>query len=1531
MPRNYTLLLHDTVRAHVVSLDARAKRRLREKLEFLQEGLWDAGVRVKKLKGSGRAVFEARLSRGDRILFTLGEPPDGEPPDGDGAGVTRIYVWGVVKHDDVNAVAERRIVPANAPFLDFEPALIEELPEFVADDLGGDYFSPALDQPVAAPSAVPGARGDADASAETHGEPPADAGPQRWLVVDEEEWRRMLAAHQGDHLELYLFLTREQARLLHSEPPLLLSGTAGSGKTTIAVYFLLRHRVRRLAAAPGPAAAAPAERGARAVNAETRGVARGHRERGAPASASPAVAAAFAPAPATAPQSAATGSAAGESAGERALFLTCSAHLKRFSQRIYRGLVKGTELEGAPEAVRFATLGELLAEIMGRAGRPEWQAPPAGLAEFGAIIRNHPGAARYDAELVWEEIRSIIKGAKPPVSRRRFAQLAARFAAAQAALRERAELAEYVVRLANLELGARLDGVRERKTAFGSLEEFAASLRDGAALRQDEQLFLLEAVLRLLGKQAARLDQPLLTLREYEGLGHKRAPNFPLDRRDIHRIAEYYQERLEAAARYDEIDQTRAALEYLERHGDQFRYDLVVCDEVQDFTDMQLALLFRLAGDPRRTVLTGDPKQIINPSGFRWEEVRARYYERGLPVPPVINLSINFRSVGNIVSLANGVLLLKRTLIGLAGGEITERWTFRGRPPLLVDGIAEADLLDTIRRGGAGQVVLVRTDAERDRLRVALHTELVFTIAEAKGLEFDAVLLWRFPTALGSPAIWRRIAAGQVRGAADAPHIRHELNLLYVAVTRARNTLVIWDGEQVSPIWGVDALAGQVYRSADAAAIDNLWQRVSTPAEWQAQGDYFMEREHFAAAEECYRNAQAVTEQEVARAHRLEREGDLAAAAGMFARLGRVPRAAEGLERAGAFPEAAHMWRRAGNEMRAMACEAKQDEAAGDYAAAAGRWQQLGVEEGVLRNWERGAEFGKLAQFYLERKVPSEAARYLKRIGDHARAAEQFRRAGMLSSAAEELELIGDNAGAAVLYRRLGDNEALLRCLIGAGAYHDAALLYEKRGDLEQAADCFLRYVESSPEARRDLERRLAGITTRHAGMRAAIRMVALGQADRAAPIYLDHGHPERAAELFSAAGQHQSAARCMAACGQLREAAREVAGSAGDEGIREAVNYLIAYLLEDDLESYDRIKELTRTAGRLLRNADHESALAHYLAVGSIRGSAYLEGTTAAYGKLERHADALEYCLHRGRGAEAAAYLEARPDLVLAPPEVEALAYGPGEATRLKSEDENIRGLLIRLMHGCLYRGAAADRRPRIAALLDALLSHEADDWELALELIDLSVEPVDLSVELIDLAVDLRRYELIVAIATSLRGDRRPMDELQEYFFNRVKRTGDEEQDAELALCTLLYDRPAFEAGLEEIEVNARNVALFARSKRHYAEAADFLLKQGDRDQAVSVCAKHEDYERAGRIYEQSGDLAMAAVAYREGMCLADALRCYEAVGEDGGIANVYELQHRYQEAIAIWQRLGREVHVERLHKEMARRSAEPNDPPG
>ena len=1469
--RKYLLLLNDAVRSHIASLGSRQKERLREKLEFLRHGMWDTGVRVKKLKG-GSSSFEARLTRGDRILFTLGRPPATTAttaPGGavGGADATRIYVWGVVKHDDVSAT-ERRIVAANAPFLDFRAADVEQLPELVLDDLPDERLGAGYERPLTTIAA--GARTDR-AGGHPNGDV-LDAGPQRWLVLDDEEWRRLLATEDPDSVQLYLFLTGEQARLLHTEPPVLLSGTAGSGKTTIAVYYLLRHRACQLA--DGATDTADADGGEPAAAVGMHAVA------------------------------------------ERALFVTGSQHLKRFSERIYHGLVAATELEDAPDAARFATFAELLSEILPSDTRASAQ-PPTGLREFHTIFHNHPSAARYEAELVWEEIRSIIKGAKPPVSRRRFGELTERFARSQVTMRDRAELAEYLVRLGNLELGERLDAVRQRKTSFASLQEFSAGMRDSGGARHAEQMFVLEAALRLLDKQADRLDQPLLTVREYESLGRKRAPNFPFDRRDIYRIAEYYQDRLEQTARFDEIDLTRAALQRLEQREEQFRYDLVVCDEVQDFTDMQLALLFRLAADPLRTVLAGDPKQIINPSGFRWEEVRARYYERGLRVPEVVNLSVNFRSVGNIVALANGLLSLKRSLVGLASGEIAERWTFRGRPPLLVDGVSEPELLLTMRQAGAGQVVLVRTPTERDRLRAALNTELVFTIHDAKGLEFDSVLLWRFAESLDSAARWRRIAQEHHLGDADTPRIRHEINLLYVAVTRARNTLVIWDGPHAGSVWMVDQLAEHVLRSDDPHALRTLWQRVSSPAEWEVQGDYFFDREHFAAAEECYRNAAADTKEALARAHRLERDGDHRAAADLFSSHGYLERAAENLERGNDYREAARAWRHAGDERRGLTCDALHFEAAGRHVKAAARWQQLGDVERMVSNWERAGEHRLLADHYLTLNKNGKAAHHLKLAGDHAAAALHYRRAGMIDLAAEEFEKDGQYDNAVPLYRRLGDLEALLRCLLQVGEFHEAALVYEKQDNLDRAIDCFHRYAASSEENRGDLERRLTEISPKRPGVKAAVRLAALGRQREAAEIFARRsGHLPRAIALYQQAGDHAAAAACLASDKKHREAAREIARMGNLESLGQAVDYLCEYVLAIWDRRRERTDQLVRSARRLSAAGEHERSLAHFLAIQRVHAetsiaAALVDDACREYARLERHEEAIRYFLDHARVEHAAAYLNSRPDLVLGLDVVERMARGRRSQVTLWTLPDDRLGVVLRLLHGCLYRGGEADRRDRIAAILATLPKH----YGVTCPLYE----------ELGEMLIDLR---LINSILSLLSVDwNSGQDERYSSFLSRLTRTADETGDRELTLCMRIIEPELLDEGLRHVQPTERNYLLFEQSRTRYAEAVEVLRGLGDLQEAVSVCRRHGDYRRAGEILEEAGDLKDAAKAYRDGGHLPEALRCYEAAGDEVGLARVYEQEGRLQDALAIWQRRGRKRDIARVTRKIEQPSLLPD----
>ena len=71
----YLLLVNDAIKTHLARMPADRRRQLREKLEFLENGIWDAGVRVKKLRGTPRVVFEARLNRARAPAVHAGPPP----------------------------------------------------------------------------------------------------------------------------------------------------------------------------------------------------------------------------------------------------------------------------------------------------------------------------------------------------------------------------------------------------------------------------------------------------------------------------------------------------------------------------------------------------------------------------------------------------------------------------------------------------------------------------------------------------------------------------------------------------------------------------------------------------------------------------------------------------------------------------------------------------------------------------------------------------------------------------------------------------------------------------------------------------------------------------------------------------------------------------------------------------------------------------------------------------------------------------------------------------------------------------------------------------------------------------------------------------------------------------------------------------------------------------------------------------------------------------------------------------------------
>ncbi|MEW6441316.1 MAG: UvrD-helicase domain-containing protein [bacterium] len=1414
--RQYILLLNAAVKAHLVGLAGRQKRRLREKFEFLENGLWDSGVRVKKLKGiSDKVVFEARATGSERILFTLGNH----------AGRTAVYVWGVVTHEEVQAEAHK-ILPQNAPFLHFEPMAQQDLAEVSLDELPADYFTT---EDIAEKS-------------------PDDHGPQKWLVLRPEEWKRILLATDPDGMEIFLFLTPAQQEVLGREPPVLLAGTAGSGKTTIAVYYLLGKSFR----------------------------------------------------------------------GARCLFLTYSPYLKRFSERIYDGLVRYTKHEKAEARPDFLVFRELLLGIL--EGRSARYAPgkEAGFREFEEIFRQHRLHRKYDAELVWEEIRSIIKGAKPPVSVDRFRRLVRQALGEGSSRAGRNELKEILLGIRHLEIMEKIERLVAVKAGYRSYEEFLLALESGApAPARGSVPSVLEEILRVLEKKAAAITEPLLTLREYVTLGRKRAPNFVYDREEIYSVAQFYQEKLEAQGLWDEIDLCKGALQVLGNSADRFRYDLVVCDEVQDFSDVQLALIFRLARDGRSLVLAGDAKQIINPSGFRWEEVKSKFYDRGMAVPEVLRLNLNFRCVGSIVKLANALLDLKQELVGLSDTEIREDWKFSGKPPVLIYGVPEADLLENVRLTGAGQIVLTRSREEQQKLKRLLGTELVFTISEAKGLEFDSVLLWNLSQDRKAADLWRKIGSGEGLDPGRRPHVRHELSLLYVAVTRARNTLVIYDGPTPGNVWGLERFQDMLYRSCEKGALAEVWQRVSTPAEWESQGDYFLERRHYPAAVECYKNANNTEKAEIAEAFALEAGRRHAEAAQLFELHGIRDRAAENYEKAGLYGPASDLWQALGEGARALTCRILGYEQEGAYERAAEEWEKLGRSEKALENWEKAGSHGRIARYHLARKHYGKAAEAFARAKEYGTAASCYRKAGKRSEAADCHLKAGDYRSAAALYKSLKRPERLLECYRALGDHHAAGLLYEKAKRLDEAIESFRRFAEAA-DGNRSLLLAEAQRKERQNPLSSAMRYSSLSLFEKSAPIYAKKGLHDRAIMEYRSVDNHLALAEVFEKTGRWREAALELERAQGEKDwVR------IRHLLTNDLRAREarsgvtpqQGRRLTETpADRLCREADDmfqagavENALVRYMVLN------YPEAVSRACRTLGRHEDAIYHFFYNRLPAEGLRYLEDAGHFEVSAGMPARLAESVFTLEmQFMPEGREFVDIVIRLLRLRLRANREDLKTIGLAENFLRRISYPYCDEKR-------------LPDSFFDLALERRSYNTIF-LAISEASHRNPSPRIRS-FVEAVRKEGEACDDRGLLACCCRVREPArFDALLEGLAVTDTNFELFAGSALHYGKAVEHLAGRGRLELAVRTCRRYRDYMLAGSIQEEAGELAGAGKDYREGKLYEDALRCYRQVGDQQGIARAYEGMKRYGEALAIWTRLGKQRDVARVRGKLSALAQEP-----
>lgn len=348
-------------------------------------------------------------------------------------------------------------------------------------------------------------------------------------------------------------------------------------------------------------------------------------------------------------------------------------------------------------------------------------------------------------------------------------------------------------------------------------------------------------------------DQPWLSREQYLELGVKQSIFTEEERPGVYALFERYLEFLKTEKLYDANIVSHRYLELAEP-----RYDFIVVDEVQDITNIQLYLILKTLRVAGQFMLCGDSNQIVHPNFFAWSSVKSLFFkERDLTGhgEVVRILHSNYRNSTVVTEAANRILKLKHARFGSVDREsnylVRSVGDDSGRLQLLEDRDAVKRDLNTRTARSTRFAVLVMHADQKARAREWFDTPLVFSVQEAKGLEYDNIILYNFISE--EHKAFREIAAGVDPSALEGDELSYArtrdkrdkslevykfyINALYVAVTRAVRTLYLIEADQAHPamrLLQLDRFTGDLNVERQDSSTED-WQKEARKLELQGK------------------------------------------------------------------------------------------------------------------------------------------------------------------------------------------------------------------------------------------------------------------------------------------------------------------------------------------------------------------------------------------------------------------------------------------------------------------------------------------------------------------------------------------------------------------------------------------------------------------------------------------------------------------------------------------------------------------------
>ncbi|CAD8199930.1 unnamed protein product [Paramecium pentaurelia] len=370
----------------------------------------------------------------------------------------------------------------------------------------------------------------------------------------------------------------------------------------------------------------------------------------------------------------------------------------------------------------------------------------------------------------------------------------------------------------------------------------------------------------------------------------------------------------------------------------------LILDELQDIPNAIFILLNQIAdfgliccGDNAQNIQKGTGQQFVEFRNLLNESNLKKKYRNNYI--STFKLFQNFRFHDQILQLTNSIIRMIELLFPykIDVFDKEERSYLQGPKPIVIQSEDIQILFNYLKKNskiesnyvsfGSNQVIIVRDQESKPKVPNSLQQTLILTIYEAKGLEFDDVILFNFFTDSDSTCDdWNILKNFQIKDVfikmqqnpnifiyhefyetiqmkklfliqntqqqnisdnidrfVNYQTICQELKLLYVALTRAKRQIIIYDQnyskrKTIQKLWDDLKLIEIIYTSQieNVQEFEILFsQQFDNKNSWRNQGLNFFRVNNYEQAKKCFKFAKEYQLEQKAQAYQLATQATL--------------------------------------------------------------------------------------------------------------------------------------------------------------------------------------------------------------------------------------------------------------------------------------------------------------------------------------------------------------------------------------------------------------------------------------------------------------------------------------------------------------------------------------------------------------------------------------------------------------------------------------------------------------------------------